>query len=86
MNGCPRWLRGWPAIMGTPEEVVEQIRAYEAVGVTDIEVKWIGADDIEGQEILATEVLPQVTSSAGGKRGDWRKVIPCRTPHRHAQC
>jgi len=55
------WLRGWPAIVGTPEEVIEQIRAYEAVGVTEIEAKWIGADDIEGLELLAREVLPHVT-------------------------
>ena len=58
------WLRGWPAILGTAEEVIEQIRAYEAVGVTEIEAKWPAADDIEGLEILATEVLPQVTSSS----------------------
>jgi alkanesulfonate monooxygenase SsuD/methylene tetrahydromethanopterin reductase-like flavin-dependent oxidoreductase (luciferase family) len=53
-------LRTWPTILGTPEEVIDQIRAYEAVGISEIEAKWSTADDIEGLEILAKEVLPHV--------------------------
>jgi alkanesulfonate monooxygenase SsuD/methylene tetrahydromethanopterin reductase-like flavin-dependent oxidoreductase (luciferase family) len=54
------WFRGWPAILGTPEEVVEQIKAYEAVGVSEIEAKWVDPNDIAGLEMLAEEVLPHV--------------------------
>ena len=55
-------FRGWPAIVGTPEEVVEQIKAYEAVGVSEIEAKWVDPNDIEGLEMLAREVLPHVAA------------------------
>jgi alkanesulfonate monooxygenase SsuD/methylene tetrahydromethanopterin reductase-like flavin-dependent oxidoreductase (luciferase family) len=57
-------LRGWPAIIGTPEEVVAQIRAYEAVGITEMTLQWFDLDDIEGLEILAAEVLPRLTPAA----------------------
>ena len=53
-------LRGWPAIIGTPEEVVDQIRAYEAAGVVEVIAQWPGVDDIEGLEVLAAEVLPRL--------------------------
>lgn len=56
------FVRSWPGLLGTPEEIVSQIRAFEAAGITEIELKWVSADDIEGLEILAREVLPQVTS------------------------
>ncbi len=47
-------------LMGTPEEVVEQIRAYEAVGITEVELKWADPDDIAGLKTIAKEVLPHV--------------------------
>jgi alkanesulfonate monooxygenase SsuD/methylene tetrahydromethanopterin reductase-like flavin-dependent oxidoreductase (luciferase family) len=57
-------LRGWPsAVIGTPEQVVSQIRAFEAVGVSEIVLRWLDAEDIEGLEILASEVLPAFESS-----------------------
>jgi alkanesulfonate monooxygenase SsuD/methylene tetrahydromethanopterin reductase-like flavin-dependent oxidoreductase (luciferase family) len=54
------WLRAWPSLVGSPEEVVEQIRRYEAVGISEVELKWTHPDDIEGLELLASEVLPHV--------------------------
>ncbi len=56
------WLRTFPAILGTPEQVVEQIRQYEAVGISEIEVKWSDPDDIDGLALIATEVLPHVSA------------------------
>jgi alkanesulfonate monooxygenase SsuD/methylene tetrahydromethanopterin reductase-like flavin-dependent oxidoreductase (luciferase family) len=50
------------AIMGTPEEVVTQIRAYAAVGVEEVLVHWFAADDIDGLKVLAEHVLPHVAS------------------------
>jgi alkanesulfonate monooxygenase SsuD/methylene tetrahydromethanopterin reductase-like flavin-dependent oxidoreductase (luciferase family) len=47
-------------IVGTPDEVVAQIRAYGEVGISEVTVQWFGMDDLEGLELLATEVLPRV--------------------------
>lgn len=46
------------AIAGTPEEIVEQIRAYEAAGVEEFIVQWVSTDDSDGLNLLADEVLP----------------------------
>jgi alkanesulfonate monooxygenase SsuD/methylene tetrahydromethanopterin reductase-like flavin-dependent oxidoreductase (luciferase family) len=54
-------LRAWPALVGTPEEIVSQIRAFETAGINEISMQWFTPTDIEGLEILATEVLPHVT-------------------------
>jgi alkanesulfonate monooxygenase SsuD/methylene tetrahydromethanopterin reductase-like flavin-dependent oxidoreductase (luciferase family) len=53
-------LRGWPAIVGTPEEVVAQMQAYAAVGVEELMVQWVDMDDIEGLQLLAEQVLPRL--------------------------
>jgi F420-dependent oxidoreductase-like protein len=58
-------LRTWPAILGSPDEVVEQIKAYEAVGVSEIEAKWVNPNDIAGLQVLAEEVLPHVSDVHG---------------------
>jgi alkanesulfonate monooxygenase SsuD/methylene tetrahydromethanopterin reductase-like flavin-dependent oxidoreductase (luciferase family) len=52
-------LKSGAALIGTPEEVANQIRAYETIGVSEIIMQWLAADDIEGLEMLAHEVLPQ---------------------------
>ena len=56
-------LARFPALVGSPEEVIRQIRDFEAAGVTEISLQWFAPDDIEGLEILAAEVLPQVASA-----------------------
>lgn len=53
-------LHARPALIGTPEDVIAQIRAYEAAGISEISLQWFAADDIEGLELLAAEVLPAV--------------------------
>jgi alkanesulfonate monooxygenase SsuD/methylene tetrahydromethanopterin reductase-like flavin-dependent oxidoreductase (luciferase family) len=52
------WCRQWPAIVGTPEEVIVQLRAYAEAGIAEIAVHWFGVDDLEGLEVLANEILP----------------------------
>ena len=47
-------------MIGTPEEVVAQIRAYEAAGIAEVTLQWFDTDDVEGLEMLAAEVLPQL--------------------------
>jgi alkanesulfonate monooxygenase SsuD/methylene tetrahydromethanopterin reductase-like flavin-dependent oxidoreductase (luciferase family) len=46
--------------IGTPEEIVEQIRAYEEVGITEITLQWFDTEDVEGLKVLAAEVLPHL--------------------------
>lgn len=56
-------LRAWPAaVIGTPEQVISQIRAFEAVGVSEIVLRWLDASDIDGLELLASDVLPAFTA------------------------
>jgi alkanesulfonate monooxygenase SsuD/methylene tetrahydromethanopterin reductase-like flavin-dependent oxidoreductase (luciferase family) len=58
-------LSEWFApIVGTPEEVAAQIGAYEAAGIAEVSLQWFGADDVEGLEVLAAEVLPRLTPRA----------------------
>jgi alkanesulfonate monooxygenase SsuD/methylene tetrahydromethanopterin reductase-like flavin-dependent oxidoreductase (luciferase family) len=53
----------WSAIIGTPDAIVAQIQAYEAAGVTEFSVQWAGIEDIEGLELLASEVLPRLAAT-----------------------
>lgn len=48
-------------IVGTPERVVEQIRAYQAAGVEELMVQCFVFDDLSALELLAEEVLPQLS-------------------------
>jgi alkanesulfonate monooxygenase SsuD/methylene tetrahydromethanopterin reductase-like flavin-dependent oxidoreductase (luciferase family) len=48
------------AIVGTPEEVIERIHAYERVGLQELMVQLFDMDDVEGLQILAEHVLPAV--------------------------
>ncbi len=52
--------RGRGAIMGTPDEVVERIRVYEALGIEEIMVQWFALDDLDGLREIAEYVLPRV--------------------------
>jgi alkanesulfonate monooxygenase SsuD/methylene tetrahydromethanopterin reductase-like flavin-dependent oxidoreductase (luciferase family) len=51
---------GWGAIAGTPEVVIEQIRDYEQAGVEELMLEWFPADDIEGAQAFATDVLSRL--------------------------
>jgi F420-dependent oxidoreductase-like protein len=47
-------------IVGTPAEVIAQLRSYSAVGLERIMLQWLDLDDLAGLEELAGTVLPQV--------------------------
>jgi alkanesulfonate monooxygenase SsuD/methylene tetrahydromethanopterin reductase-like flavin-dependent oxidoreductase (luciferase family) len=55
-------LREWSALIGTPEQIVTQIHAYEAAGIAELSVQWPDVDDVEGLEVLAREVLPHLAT------------------------
>ncbi len=47
-------------VVGTADEVVEQLGHYAEAGVERIMLQWLALDDIEGLAALAQEVLPQI--------------------------
>ncbi len=49
-------------IDGAPEHVIEQLKRYATAGADELIVQWFSMDDIEGLEILASDILPQVTT------------------------
>lgn len=51
-------LRASKAIVGTPEEVAAQLRAYSDAGVDEIMAQFLVVDDFEGIRVLGEEVLP----------------------------
>ncbi len=46
-------------IVGTPGEVIEQIKAYDNAGVDELMLQWWDLDDIDGLRAFARSVLPQ---------------------------
>ena len=52
-------LRERGVLVGTPDQVREQLRELEAVGVEVVMLQWLeGLDDIEGLEFMARELIP----------------------------
>ena len=58
------WTSNASAIAGTPDSVVEQLRAYEAAGAYQIDIFIYGAlkSDIDYLETLARHVLPHFSA------------------------
>lgn len=54
-------LRERGAVAGTPSMWVDQIGELEAAGCERVMVQWLDLDDLDGLEILARDVMPQVT-------------------------
>jgi F420-dependent oxidoreductase-like protein len=48
------------AIVGTAEQVIQQIHTYEQAGVEEIMLQWLNLDDIDGIQALATSILPHL--------------------------
>jgi alkanesulfonate monooxygenase SsuD/methylene tetrahydromethanopterin reductase-like flavin-dependent oxidoreductase (luciferase family) len=46
------------SIIGTPEEVVAQLRAYTDLGLDELMLHWTVSGDVEGLRLLAEYVLP----------------------------
>lgn len=49
-------------VVGTGNELVEQLAAFAAAGVQRIMLQWLDLDDLAGLEALATAVLPQASN------------------------
>ena len=45
-------------IVGTPDEVLQQIDAYAAAGVEELIIQWFDVDDVEGLQMYAEHILP----------------------------
>jgi F420-dependent oxidoreductase-like protein len=48
------------AVIGTPNEIVEQLGRYAEAGVNGVQLQWFDMDDIGGLELFASTVLPQL--------------------------
>jgi alkanesulfonate monooxygenase SsuD/methylene tetrahydromethanopterin reductase-like flavin-dependent oxidoreductase (luciferase family) len=55
-----RLREGDRRIVGTPAEVIEQLRAYAAAGVQEMYLQWFDLDDLDGLQAFADNVLPHV--------------------------
>ena len=53
-------LRQRGVIVGTPSEIAAQLIQLEQAGVQRVMLQWIDLDDIEGLEIIARQVLPEL--------------------------
>ena len=48
-------------LAGTPEALVEELRAYERAGLQELMIDWFDPDDFEGLQVLAEEVMPRLS-------------------------
>ncbi|MGZ3676137.1 MAG: TIGR03560 family F420-dependent LLM class oxidoreductase [Ktedonobacterales bacterium] len=48
------------ALVGTPDQVIVQLRSYIAAGAQEIMVQWLDLDDMDGLHAFATSILPHV--------------------------
>ncbi len=54
-------MRSREAIVGTPNEIVERLGKLSEAGVAGVQLQWLDLDDITGLELIASDVLPQLT-------------------------
>jgi alkanesulfonate monooxygenase SsuD/methylene tetrahydromethanopterin reductase-like flavin-dependent oxidoreductase (luciferase family) len=55
-------LRERGMIVGTADQMAEQINQLAQVGVQRVMLQWIDLDDLDGLEAIAKNVLPQFTN------------------------
>lgn len=48
------------AIIGTPDEIVDQLGRYAEAGIQGVQLQWLDLDDLSGLELIASQVLPQL--------------------------
>jgi alkanesulfonate monooxygenase SsuD/methylene tetrahydromethanopterin reductase-like flavin-dependent oxidoreductase (luciferase family) len=48
------------AVMGTPDEVLETLRAFERAGCQEIMIQWFNLPDREGIRAVAQDVMPRL--------------------------
>lgn len=52
------WLYSLKGIIGSPQQIVDGLSAYAERGAEEIILEWFGLYDLEGLELLGSEVLP----------------------------
>jgi alkanesulfonate monooxygenase SsuD/methylene tetrahydromethanopterin reductase-like flavin-dependent oxidoreductase (luciferase family) len=55
-------VTAFAAMVGTPEEIIEQMDSYANAGAEEMILMWFSPDDIEGLATIAEHVLPHFTS------------------------
>ena len=50
-------LRARGVIVGTPEEVTEQLAALDAAGLDEVMLQWLELDDLDGLALLGRTVV-----------------------------
>jgi F420-dependent oxidoreductase-like protein len=60
LNGDPQSLRERGVVFGEPAEVIDQLERLGVVGVERVMAQWLDMDDMDGLELLASEVLPKL--------------------------
>lgn len=53
--------RNW--LVGTPDEVIERIKSWEAVGIQGILLQTLDQEDIPVLELIANEIMPRVSTT-----------------------
>lgn len=48
------------ALVGTPDQIITQIRSYIAAGAQEIMVQWLDLDDMDGLHAFAATILPHL--------------------------
>ena len=56
------WLHSLKGIIGSPQQIVDGLSAYAEYGVEEMILEWFGLYDLEGLELLGSEVLPKLTA------------------------
>lgn len=54
-------LKGRGVMIGDPSQVAAGVNALKEAGVQRLDMQWLDLDDIDGLELFAAKVLPQVT-------------------------
>lgn len=54
-------MRERDGVFGTPNEIVDILGRKAEIGVEGVMLQWLNLDDCSGLELLAAEVLPQLT-------------------------
>ena len=60
LNGDAQALRERGGIVGGPDQVVEALGKLHAAGVQRVMAQWLDMDDLDGVELIASAVLPQL--------------------------
>jgi len=53
-------LRQRGLLVGTPDEFIDQLNSLTVAGVQQVMIQWLDLDDIEGLQVLAEQVLPNL--------------------------